>query len=117
MASTPRTHIRTSTPARKNDRRTGGARAGKPTLARMGEEMWALVYDSEKDRWDKTRGFRKERVAKQVHFYLMELVAEGAPCDGELERVFWCPLGEAEARLSFGTERDILARARALLEG
>jgi 8-oxo-dGTP pyrophosphatase MutT (NUDIX family) len=59
----------------------------------------------------------KERVAKQVHFYLMELVAEGAPCDGELERVFWCPLGEAEARLSFGTERDILARARALLEG
>ncbi len=64
MASTPRTHIRTSTPARKNDRQTGGARAGKPTMPRIGEEMWALVYDSERDRWDKTRGFRKEKVAK-----------------------------------------------------
>ncbi len=63
MAST-RTHIRTSTPARKNDRRTGGARAGKPTMPRIGEEMWALVYDSERDRWDKTRGFRKQKVAK-----------------------------------------------------
>ena len=64
MASTPRTHIRTSTPARAKDRRAGGARAGKPTMPRIGEEMWALVYDAEKDRWDKTRGFRKERVAR-----------------------------------------------------
>src|SRR6188474_102853 len=64
MASTPRPHVRTSTPARKNDRRTGGARAGKPTMARIGAEMWALVYDAERDRWDKTRGFRKEKVAK-----------------------------------------------------
>ncbi|MCI0451490.1 MAG: alcohol dehydrogenase catalytic domain-containing protein, partial [Candidatus Latescibacteria bacterium] len=64
MASTPRAHIRTSTPARKNDRRTGGARAGKPTMPRIGEEMWALVYDAERDRWDKTRGFRREKVAK-----------------------------------------------------
>ena len=55
---------RTSTPARKNDRRAGGARAGKPTIPRIGEEMWALVYDAERDRWDKTRGFRKERVAR-----------------------------------------------------
>ena len=64
MASTPRSQVRTSTPVRKNDRGTGGARAGKPTIPRIGEEMWALVYDAERDRWDKTRGFRKERVAK-----------------------------------------------------
>ncbi len=64
MASTPRPQVRTSTPARKNDRRAGGARAGKPTIPRIGAEMWALVYDAERDRWDKTRGFRKEKVAK-----------------------------------------------------
>ena len=64
MASTPRTHTRTSANARKNARGMGAARAGKPTLPRTGEEMWALVYDSEKDRWDKTRGFRKEKVGK-----------------------------------------------------
>jgi len=63
MASTPRTHTRTAN-ARKNQRAAGAARAGKPTVPRTGEEMWALVYDSERDRWDKTRGFRRERVAK-----------------------------------------------------
>jgi threonine 3-dehydrogenase len=64
MASTPRTNTRTSANARKNQRAAGAARAGKPTMPRTGQEMWALVYDSERDRWDKTRGFRKERVAK-----------------------------------------------------
>jgi threonine 3-dehydrogenase len=62
MTSTPRSHERTTTPPRKGDRPTGAAKAGKPTLPREGEEMWALVYDTEIDRWEKTRGFRKERV-------------------------------------------------------
>jgi len=30
----------------------------------MGEDMWALVYDREKDPWDKSRGLRKERVPR-----------------------------------------------------
>jgi threonine 3-dehydrogenase len=64
MASSPRTQIRTSTPARKHVRRAGAARAGRFPLPRTGEEMWALVYDSEKDRWDKSRGFRKVKVDK-----------------------------------------------------
>ena len=64
MASSPRTQIRTSTPARKHDRRAGAARAGKFPLPRKGEEMWALVYDALTDRWDKTRGFRKVKVDK-----------------------------------------------------
>src|SRR5262245_44701741 len=63
MASTPRTNTRTSA-SRKKSRRAGSASAGKPTMPRTGQEMWALVYDSERDRWDKTRGFRKERVAR-----------------------------------------------------
>jgi len=55
-------------------------------------------------------------VEKTVHFFLMELEddAVGAT-DGELERVVWAPLAEAEARLSFDTERRVLAGARARL--
>lgn len=53
------------------------------------------------------------RVEKRVHFFLMELV-EGDPQepDGELERVYWCPIARAAERLSFETEREVLERAR-----
>ena len=56
-------------------------------------------------------------VEKTVHFFLMELVdAAVGGTDGELARVFWEPLADAEARLSFETERRALAGARARLE-
>jgi 8-oxo-dGTP pyrophosphatase MutT (NUDIX family) len=57
------------------------------------------------------------RVAKEVHFFLMEhLGGDPARSDDELDRVFWCPLEAAAQRLSFATERDVLARARERLE-
>lgn len=57
-------------------------------------------------------------VSKRVHFFLMELApgTAGEP-DGELDRIFWCPLGAAAERLSFDTERDVIERARAHLGG
>ena len=56
-------------------------------------------------------------VAKQVRFFLLELVAEGADePDGEFGRVVWCPLEQAEARLTFEPERRMLGLARAALE-
>jgi len=57
------------------------------------------------------------RVEKRVHFFLMEL-AEGDPRepDGELERVYWCPIARTAERLSFETEREVLERARERLE-
>ena len=52
-------------------------------------------------------------VDKTVHFFLMELAsAEVGPIDGELERVAWVALDDAERRLSFETERRVVARAR-----
>ena len=42
---------------------TGRARVPFPRVA---EPMWALVYDVEKDKWDKTKGFRKTQVAKPI---------------------------------------------------
>ena len=32
----------------------------------MDEKMWALVYDRKKDPWAKTKGLRKEQVARPV---------------------------------------------------
>jgi len=55
----------------------------------------------------------RSRVDKKVHFFLMELAStEVKPTDGELERVAWVDIDEAEQRLSFDTERQVLARAR-----
>jgi 8-oxo-dGTP pyrophosphatase MutT (NUDIX family) len=59
-----------------------------------------------------------ETVAKRVSFFLMELASgEAGPGDGELERVYWCPIAEAAERLSFDTERDVVGRAHAHLGG
>jgi 8-oxo-dGTP diphosphatase len=56
-------------------------------------------------------------VAKRVHYYLMAFVAGTAhAADGEMERVAWCSPAEAERRMSFDAEREIVARGRALLE-
>jgi 8-oxo-dGTP pyrophosphatase MutT (NUDIX family) len=56
-------------------------------------------------------------VAKQVRFFLLELVAAGAgEPDGEFGRVVWCPLEDAEARLTFEPERQMVGLARAALE-
>jgi 8-oxo-dGTP pyrophosphatase MutT (NUDIX family) len=53
------------------------------------------------------------QVSKQVHFFLMELAhEEPRPRDAELERVYWCAIDEAAARLSFETEQRVLQRAR-----
>jgi threonine 3-dehydrogenase len=38
------------------------ARNGPGKKSGLGEEMWALVFDKEKDRWDESRGLRKDRV-------------------------------------------------------
>jgi 8-oxo-dGTP pyrophosphatase MutT (NUDIX family) len=52
-------------------------------------------------------------VAKQVHFFLMELAdTEPGPRDGELARVYWCPIETAAERLSFETERRVVRLAR-----
>ena len=59
--------------------------------------------------------FREQgvEVAKQVHFFLMELAdAEPGPRDGELARVYWCPIEVAAERLSFETERRMVRLAR-----
>jgi 8-oxo-dGTP pyrophosphatase MutT (NUDIX family) len=58
------------------------------------------------------------KVAKRVHFFLMELVSDQARSrDGELDRVYWCPIQDAAGRLSFATERDVMERAHRALGG
>ena len=61
------------------------------------------------------------RIHKTVHYFLMEpLGGDLGRHDREFEEVRWVDLGEAEALMTFETERDIVARAErgmhALLE-
>jgi 8-oxo-dGTP pyrophosphatase MutT (NUDIX family) len=52
------------------------------------------------------------RIDKTVHYFLMEATGgDLADHDHEFEAVAWFDLSEAEALMSYPTERDILARA------
>ena len=52
------------------------------------------------------------RIDKTVHYYLMEATGgDLTDHDHEFDEVRWFGLGEAEAIMSFATERDIVARA------
>jgi len=55
---------RTSKPVRRNPKGAAVTDRARVPMPRIAEPMWALVYDVEKDRWDRTRGFRKVQVAK-----------------------------------------------------
>jgi 8-oxo-dGTP pyrophosphatase MutT (NUDIX family) len=57
------------------------------------------------------------QIAKRVHYFLMAHAAgEAHAADGEMVAVAWCSLAEAERRMTFDAERDVVGRARALLE-
>ena len=57
------------------------------------------------------------RVSKQVHYFLMEWVpAEPRELDGEMERVYWCSIPEAQRALSFETEQRVMRGALTQLE-
>ena len=52
------------------------------------------------------------RIHKTVHYFLMESTGgDLTRHDAEFERVRWVPFDEAEALLSFPTERDLVATA------
>ena len=57
------------------------------------------------------------RVTKEVHYFLMEWVpGEPLELDGEMERVYWCSIPEAERTLTFETEQRVMSRAQTQLE-
>jgi diadenosine hexaphosphate hydrolase (ATP-forming) len=56
------------------------------------------------------------RISKEVHYFLMEWVpAEPRELDGEMDRVYWCSIPEAERTLTFETEQRVMSRARTQL--
>ena len=62
------------------------------------------------------RDGERVRFHKFVHFYLLEYRSgDVRDHDREVEEARWVPLVEAEAMLSFASERKVLARARELL--
>lgn len=60
---------------------------------------------------------RHRSVAKAVTFYLFRYVCgDVADHDSEIERAFWMNLDEAQHALSYEGEREMVARALALLQ-
>ena len=57
------------------------------------------------------------RVRKTVHFFLMEAIAGDATHrDREMEDVAWFPLADVQEAAGFASEKEVLARAREILE-
>lgn len=57
------------------------------------------------------------RIFKTVHFFLLTyLEGDVKDHDFELDEVRWVPLEEAEEKLSFKTEKDIMRKAREMLK-
>ena len=54
-------------------------------------------------------------MAKTVRYYLMAAAADTAELAHDVDEVVWLVPDEAEALLSYGTDRDVLDRARAYL--
>lgn len=58
----------------------------------------------------------KETIKKTVYFFLMEYISENiGETDGEMEKVEWLTLDEAEERLTYKDEKKVLIEARAKL--
>jgi 8-oxo-dGTP pyrophosphatase MutT (NUDIX family) len=57
------------------------------------------------------------RVSKEVHYFLLEWIdAEPLEPDGELDRIYWCSIAEAQRTLTFETEQRAMDWARIQLE-
>lgn len=63
-------------------------------------------------------GATRRRVRKSVRFYLVEYASgDTKDHDGEVDDARWFAIGEAADKLTFDSERDILARAIERLKG
>ena len=63
-----------------------------------------------------SRGAKKVRFHKRVHFFLLQYVAgDVADHDNEVEEARWVPLDAAKTMLAFASERKVLEKAETLL--
>jgi 8-oxo-dGTP pyrophosphatase MutT (NUDIX family) len=114
--------------AEQNDRQTGeptlrlpkgkleaGESAAAAALREVAEETGVrarIVEPLDEVRYRYPDRRRGGRVEKRVRFFLMQHVAgRPAAADGEMERVFWCPIDDAVARLTYGTEAAVVREA------
>jgi 8-oxo-dGTP pyrophosphatase MutT (NUDIX family) len=57
------------------------------------------------------------RVSKEVRYFLLEWIdAEAIEPDGELDRIYWTSIAEAQQTLTFETEQHAMSLARTQLE-
>ena len=80
-----------------------------------GDELGEVSYVYS---WRDRPGAPIMRIFKRVHFFLMSCVG-GDPNahDGEIDEVAWLSFDDALKRSSHRSERDLVAKARTILEG
>ncbi|HUW24608.1 MAG TPA: NUDIX domain-containing protein [Patescibacteria group bacterium] len=62
-------------------------------------------------------GKPEEKILKTIAFYLMEYLGEKANGhDEEVAEVAWLPFEEAKGRLTFKSEKEVLTKAKEILE-
>ena len=76
--------------------------------ARVVDALGRVEYDYAED---------SKRIRKEVHYFLMEWIpGESLERDGEMDRVYWCGIDEAAAKLTFETEQRAIGWAKERLE-
>lgn len=66
--------------------------------------------------WRDKPGETAVRISKRVHFYLMQSHGGDTSLhDGEIDEVEWLPLDEALRRASHKSERELILKARRML--
>ena len=91
----------------------------RPEQAALREVLEETGYEAEVVRplGEVTYWFMRDgqRVKKTVHWFLMRPLRRVKDPDGEVEAAEWVPLGEAERRLRYKSDRELLARVREAL--
>jgi threonine 3-dehydrogenase len=86
------------------------ARNGPSKSALVEEEMWALVYDTKKDKWDKSTGLRKDR----VHVPLIDENKEPIDAAMVIVKVLYTGVCGSDAGIWFRTSfRDMIHKSLA----
>ena len=107
----PKGHVETG--ERVEDTAVREVREETGLLGKLDRKLGQISYTYR----GKSRDGRPIRIAKRVTFFLLEyLEGEVHGHDYEVDEARWFPLDEAYANLSFATEKNIVRRAKRLID-
>jgi 8-oxo-dGTP pyrophosphatase MutT (NUDIX family) len=108
----PKGHVEPGEAVKEAAQREASEESGLHVVA--GERLGDVSYVYS---WHDKPGLPPVRIFKRVYFYLMEAAGGDLSAhDAEIDEATWVDLEEAPQRASHKSERELLAKARALLQ-